>query len=96
MHGCISLQGGQAQVAALSLECHRVSYNVAETKACLQLAIVNVTVLAQVDVEHPIEHEALEMADEAGGDDRDVPFLCHDPRLDVVELQASMITNHCA
>lgn len=96
MHGCISLQGGQAQVAALSLERHRVSYDVAETKACLQLAIVNVTIFAQVDVEHPIEHEALEVADEAGGDNRDVPFLCHDPCFDVVELQAGVITNHRA
>lgn len=96
MHGCISLQGGQAQVAAFSLECHRVSYNVAETKARLQLAVVNVPVLAQVNVEHPVEHEALQMANEAGGDDRDVAFLCHDPRLDVVELQAGMITNHRA
>lgn len=59
MHGCVSLQGGQAQVAALSLECDRVSYDVAEPKARLQLAIVNVTVLAEVNVEHPIEHEAL-------------------------------------
>lgn len=96
MHGCVSLQGGQAQVAALSLECHRVSYNVAETEACLQLAVVNVAVLAQVDVEHPIEHEALQVPDEAGGDDGDVALLCHDPRLNVVELQAGMITNHCA
>ena len=96
MHGRISLQGGQAQVAALGLECHRVSYNVAETKACFQLAIVNVTILAQVNVEHPVEHEALEVANEAGGDDRDVPFLRHDPCLDIVELQAGVITNHCA
>lgn len=94
MHGCISLQGGQAQVAALSLERHRVSYNVAQTKACLQLAVVNVPVLAQVNVEHPVEHEALEVANEAGGDDGYVPFLCHDACLDVVELQAGMITNH--
>lgn len=96
MHGCISLQGGQAQVAALSLECDRVSYDVAEPKACLQLAVVNVAVLAQVDVEHPVEHEALQVPDEAGGDDGDVALLCHDPCLDVVELQAGVITNHRA
>lgn len=57
MHGCVRLQSGQAQIAALGFEGDRVGDNGTNPKACIELTIINVTILAQVDVEHTIKSE---------------------------------------
>lgn len=86
MHGRVGLQRGQTQVAALGFEGHGVCDDGAHPKACIKLAVVNVAVLAQVYVEHAVELEALQVADEAGWDVGDEASLCHHARLYVVEL----------
>lgn len=60
MHGRVGLQGGQAQVAALGFEGDRVSNYGADPKAGIELAKIDVTVLAQVDVEHAVKSEERE------------------------------------
>lgn len=95
MHGGISLKGGKAQVAALGLKGDRVGNDVSQSKTSLQLTIINVTIFAQVNVEKAIKHEALQMANEAGGDNGDVTFLSHDSCFNVVELQTGMVSHHC-
>lgn len=57
MHGCVGLQGGQAQIAAFGLEGDRVGDNGTNPKACVQLTIINISIFAQVDVEHAIKSE---------------------------------------
>lgn len=57
MHGRVGLQCGQTQVAALGFEGHGVGDDGANPKASVQLAVINVSILAQVDVEHAIESE---------------------------------------
>lgn len=59
VHGGVGLQGGQAQVAALRLEGHRVGDDEAHAEVGVQLAEVDVPVLAHVDVLHAVELEAL-------------------------------------
>lgn len=95
MHGGVRLEGGQAQVAALGLEGDRVSNDVPQSKTCLQLTVINVTIFAQVNVEQAIEHEALQVPNETGGDNGDVAFLSHDSSFDIVEFQAGMVPHHC-
>lgn len=94
MHGGVGLQRGQAQVASLGFEGHRVGNDGAHPETCVQLAVVDVAILAQVDVQQAIEPQALQVADEAGRDVCDETALGHHARLDVVKLQASMITHH--
>lgn len=94
MHGGVGLESGQAQVAALGLEGDGVSDDVPQSKASLQLAVVDVSVLAQVNVEQPVEHKALQVADETGGDHGDVAFLSHDTSFNVVEFQAGVVSHH--
>lgn len=55
VHGCVGLKGGQAQIAALGFKCDRVCNNGTDPKAGVELTIVNVTIFAQVDVEHAIK-----------------------------------------
>ena len=95
MHGGVGLEGGQAQVAALGLKGDRVSDDVPQSKTSLQFAVINVSIFAQVNVEQPIKHKALQVANETGGDDGDVTFLCHDTSFNVVEFQAGMVSHHC-
>lgn len=57
VHGCVGLQGGQAQIAAFGLEGDRVGDNGTNPKAGIQLTIINVSILAQVNVEHAIKSE---------------------------------------
>ena len=59
VHCGIRLQRGQAQVAALGLEGHGVGDDEAHAEARVQLAEVDVAVLAHVDVLHAVELEAL-------------------------------------
>lgn len=60
----------------------------------VQLAVGDVSVLALVQIEHPVDGERLQMADEVGRHHGDETPLCHDPRLDVVELQAGVGAGH--
>lgn len=94
VHGSVGLQRSQAQVATLGFESHWVGNDGAHAEACVQLTVVDVAVLAQVDVEQAVEPEALQVADEAGRDVRDKTPLSHHTCLDIVELQASMVTHH--
>lgn len=59
VHRGIGLQSGQAQVAALGLEGHGVGNDEAHAKAGVELAEVDVPVLAHVDVLHAVELKAL-------------------------------------
>lgn len=59
MHRCVGLQSGQAQVAALGLEGHGIGDDEAHAEAGVELAEVDVSVLAHVDVLHAVEFEAL-------------------------------------
>ena len=59
VHGGVGLQGGQAQVAALGLEGHRVGDDEAHAEAGVELAEVDVAVLTHVNVEHAVELQAL-------------------------------------
>lgn len=65
-------------------------------KSSIQLAVGDVSVLALVQIEHPIEGESLQMADEIGRHHRGETPFCHDSRLNVVELQASVRASHVA
>lgn len=94
MHGGIGLEGGKGQVAALGLESDRVSYDVPQPKPSFQFTVVNVPIFAQINVEQAIEHEALKMANETGRDHRDVTLLRHDTSLNIVELQAGVVSYH--
>ena len=55
VHGGVGLQRGQRQVAALGPKGHGVSDDVAHAEAGVELAVVDVAVLTQVDVEHTVE-----------------------------------------
>ncbi len=59
VHCGIGLQSGQAQVTALGFEGHRVGDDEAHAKARVELAEVDVPVLAHVDVLHAVELKAL-------------------------------------
>lgn len=59
VHRGVSLQSGQSQVAALSLEGDGVGDNESHAKAGVELAEVDVPILAHVDVLHTIKSEAL-------------------------------------
>lgn len=59
VHGGVRLQGGQAQVAAFGLESDGIGDNEAHAEASVELAEIDVAVLAHVDVLHTVELEAL-------------------------------------
>ena len=59
VHCGVGLQSGQAQVAALGLEGHGVGNDEAHAEAGIELAEVDVAVLAHVDVLHAVEFKAL-------------------------------------
>ena len=96
MHGSVGLQRREGQVAGLGYESDRIGHNVPHAESSIQLAEGDVPVLALVQVQHPVEGEGLQVADEIGGQHRDEAPLGHDPRLDVVELQASVGAGHVA
>lgn len=66
MHRGVGLQRGQAQVAAFGLEGDRVSDDEAHAEAGIELAEVDVSVLAHVDVLHAVELEALRVREVVG------------------------------
>lgn len=55
MHGGVSLQRGQTQIAALGFEGNGVGNDRANPKASIELAVLDISILAQVNVEHAIE-----------------------------------------
>lgn len=92
VHGVIRLKRAERHVAGARLEGHRVGDDVLEADHGVQLAVVDVAVLAQVDVGHAVKHQALQVADEVGGHGGEVTLLGDDPCLDVVELQLGVVT----
>lgn len=94
MHGGVGLQRGESQVAGLCEKSHGVGHDVPHAEPSVQLAEGYVSVLALVQIEHPIDGERLQMADEVGRHYRDETPLCHDPRLDVIELQPGVGASH--
>ena len=96
MHGDVGLQGGEGQIAGLRCESHRIGHNVPHAEPSIQLAVGDVSVLALVQIQHPVEGEGLQMADKVGRHHGDEPPLCHDPRLNVVEFQAGVGACHVA
>lgn len=65
-------------------------------ESSIQLAVRDVSILALVQIEHSVEGESLQMANEVGRHHRDETPLCHDPRLNVTEFQAGMGALHVA
>lgn len=59
VHRRVGLKSGQAQVAALGLEGHGIGDDEAHAEAGVELAEVDVPVLAHVDVLHAVEFKAL-------------------------------------
>lgn len=96
VHGGVGLQGGEGQVAGLSQESYRIGHNVPHAEPSVQLAVGDVAVFALVQIEHPVDGESLQMADKVGRHHGDETPLCHDPRLDVIELQAGVGAGHVA
>lgn len=94
MHGVVGLQSGEGHIAGARLERDRVSDDVLEADHGVQLAVIDVTVFTEVYVGHAIEGEALEVADEVGRHHGHEALLCHDARLNVMELQLGVVTRH--
>lgn len=94
MHGVVGLQGGERHVAGARLEGDGVGDDVLEADHGVELAVVDVAILAQVNVRHAVEGQALEVPDEVGGHHVHEALLRHDARLDVVELQLGVVARH--
>ena len=86
VHGVVGLQSGQGHVTGARLEGHWVCHYALVANHSIQLAVVNVPVLAQVDVGHAVEGQTLQVPDEVGGYSRHVELLCDDACLNVMEL----------
>lgn len=65
-------------------------------KPGIQLAVGDVPVLALVQIEHPVDRERLQVANEVGRHHRDEASLCHDSRLNVIELKPRVGASHVA
>lgn len=94
VHGVVGLQGGQGHVAGARLEGDRVGDDALEADHGVELAVVNVAVLAEVYVGHAVEGEALQVPDEVGGHHGHEALLCHDACFYVVELQLGVVARH--
>lgn len=94
MHGVVGLQCGQRDEAGARAEGDGVRHNAFVAYNGIELAVVDVAVLAQVDIGHAVQRQALEVADEIGGHSRHEALLCHNARLHVVELQLGVVTCH--
>lgn len=91
VHGVIGLQGGQGHIARARLEGNRICHDAPVADHGVQFAVVNVAVLAQVNVGHAIEGQTLQVSNEVGGHGGHVPLLCNDARLHIVELQLRVV-----
>lgn len=94
MHGIVGLQSSKRHIAGARLEGDGVSNDVLEANHGIELTVINVTVFTKVYVGHAIEGEALEVANEVGGYCGHEPLLCHNARLNVMELQLGVVTCH--
>lgn len=94
VHGVVSLQSGEGHVAGARLERDGVGDDVLEADHGVELAVIDVAVLTEVYVGHAVEGEALEVADEVGRHHGHEALLCHDARLNVMELQLGVVTRH--
>lgn len=94
MHGSVGLQSGEGQVAGLGQKGDGVGDDVPQAESSVQLAVGDVSVLALVQIQHPVEGERLQVTDEVGRHHGDETALRHDARLDVVELQAGVGAGH--
>lgn len=73
VHCGVGLQSGQAQVAALGFEGDRVGDDEAHPETRVELAEVDVSVLAHVDVLHAVELQALWGESLRGGQKNNLP-----------------------
>lgn len=94
MHGIICLQRAERDEAGPRPEGHGVSNDVLKANHGVQLAVVNVSILAEVDVGHPIEGKALQVANKIGRHGGDEAAFSHNACLYVVELQLGVVTSH--
>ena len=94
MHGVVGLQRGQRDEAGARAEGHGVGHDALVADHGVELTVVDVAVLAQVDVGHAVQRQALKVADEIGGHGGYEALLCHDARLHIVELQLGVVARH--
>lgn len=94
MHGIVGLQSSKRYIAGARLEGDGIGYDVLEANHGIEFTVINVTVFTKVYVGHAIEGEALEVANEVGGHCGHEALLCHNARLNVMELQLGVVTCH--
>lgn len=94
MHGVVGLQRGQRDETGARAEGDRVRHDALIADNSIELTVVDVAVLAKVDVGHAIQRQALEVADEIGGYGRYEAFLRHYTGLHIVELQLGVVACH--
>lgn len=94
MHGVVGLQRGQRDEAGARAEGDGVGHDALIADNSIELAVVDVAVLAQVNVGHAVQCQALEVADEIGGHGGHEALLRHDARLHIVELQLGVVARH--
>lgn len=94
MHGVVGLQGSEGHIAGAGLERDGVGDDVLEADHGIEFAVIDIAVFTEVYVGHAIEGEALEVANEVGWHYGQEALLCHDARLDVMELQLGVVTRH--
>lgn len=94
MHGVIGLKCGQRDEAGARAEGDGVGHDALVADDRVELAVVDVAVLAQVDVGHAVQRQALEVADEIGRHGGHEALLRHNARLHIVKLQLGVIARH--
>lgn len=94
VHGVVGLQSSEGHIAGAGLEGDRVSNDVLEANHGIELTVINVTIFTEVYVGHAIEGETLEVANEVGRHHGHEALLCHNARLNVMELQLGVVTRH--
>lgn len=92
MHGVVGLKRGQGHIARARLEGHRVCHDAPVADHGVQFAVVDVAVLAQVNVGHAIEGQTLQVANEVGGHGGHITLLSYDSRFHIVELQLCVVS----
>lgn len=66
VHGSVGLQCGEGQITRLSQKSYRVGNDVPHAEPSVKLAVGDVSVLALVQIENPVEGQRLQVADEIG------------------------------
>lgn len=64
MHRVVCLQSWQGHITGARLEGHRVCHDALVANHGIQLTVVNVPILAQVDIGHAIEGQTLQVPNE--------------------------------